>query len=267
VKSFFEGLRSSWDHRPFVWHEGSEVSDSMPPTPNRGKVLALSPHPDDPESAAVTLRLLGRSGCQIRYAIATLSPRGVAASYAPGSSEREKAELRRREQLRAAKEAGLGRDEVVFLDLDDELSAEVDSAVKSHLDDLLPDIVILPTGEDENHTHRWLWELFRAHAPDLAARKGSPLLGMYNEDPKTIRLRSDLFVCFSAEAAEWKKSLLRIHDSQQARNLQSRGVGFDERILSVNRAAAERLTVDTHMDAEYAEAFELELFDTHEGER
>jgi len=75
-------------------------------------------------------------------------------------------------------------------------------------------------------------------------------------DPKTIRLRTDIYLPFGEEAAGWKASLLRCHRSQQQRNLNTRGHGFDERILQVNR----RIAQDLGLAELYAEAFELECF-------
>jgi hypothetical protein len=50
--------------------------------------------------------------------------------------------------------------------------------------------------------------------------------------------------------------LLRFHRSQHQRNLNQRGHGLDERILSVNRQSAKECAAD----APYAEVFELECF-------
>jgi hypothetical protein len=51
--------------------------------------------------------------------------------------------------------------------------------------------------------------------------------------------------------------MLRFHQSQQTRNLQTRGQGFDDRILKVNAAIAKQLKVDLA----YAEGFQVELFE------
>ena len=48
----------------------------------------------------------------------------------------------------------------------------------------------------------------------------------------------DLVTPYEAPTAAWKAALLRCHRSQHARNLRSRGIGFDERILAPDRAAA-----------------------------
>jgi len=77
-----------------------------------------------------------------------------------------------------------------------------------------------------------------------------------NRDPKTIEMHTDLYMPFGQEEAEWKGELLRFHDSQHQRNLRTRGHGFDERILAVNREIAR----DLALAHEYAEAFEVELY-------
>jgi len=49
---------------------------------------------------------------------------------------------------------------------------------------------------------------------------------------------------------------LRLHASQHARNLNTRGLGFDERVLAMNRESAE--LVDCEQP--YAECFELQRY-------
>jgi hypothetical protein len=56
-------------------------------------------------------------------------------------------------------------------------------------------------------------------------------------DPKNLGMRVDLITPYDAEAAAWKAALLRCHRSQHERNLRTRGIGFDERILAADRAA------------------------------
>ena len=74
-------------------------------------------------------------------------------------------------------------------------------------------------------------------------------------DPKTGAMRDDVILTFDEATAAWKGALLRCHRSQQQRNLNTRGHGFDERILRVNRASAAGLGIAEP----YAEAFELEI--------
>jgi hypothetical protein len=81
----------------------------------------------------------------------------------------------------------------------------------------------------------------------------NPVTAFLVRDPKTIASRDDAFLPFGEEDASWKAELLRHHRSQQQRNLNTRGHGFDERILRVNRANARRLGIAEP----YAEAFEV----------
>jgi len=71
-----------------------------------------------------------------------------------------------------------------------------------------------------------------------------------------MKMRTDLYMPFGQEEANWKAELLRFHDSQHQRNLRTRGRGLDDRILNENRAIARELS----LDHEYAEAYEIELY-------
>ncbi len=82
------------------------------------------------------------------------------------------------------------------------------------------------------------------------------LVACLNRDPKTTAMRNDLYLEFGPETAAWKGALLRIHGSQQQRNLNMRGLGFDERILGVNSEIAAALG----LTGKYAEVFEVEIF-------
>jgi hypothetical protein len=70
-------------------------------------------------------------------------------------------------------------------------------------------------------------------------------------------MQHDAFMVFGEREAAWKAELLRNHRSQHQRNLNTRGHGFDERILRVNREIAAK---HMEMDHQYTEAFEVELF-------
>jgi len=218
------------------------------------------------------------SGCDIRYAVVFMSPSGVEDEYAhrfqaDGSVtlRDRKSEIRRNEQVRSAEMFGLRPEGLAFLGFRDDIeSAPLDTAanqaiIREHLESVAPDIVIMPVGRDSNRAHAWVYKVFRECAADLAHRFGRPIIGLYNEDPKTTEIRPDLFVCFGEESAQWKMALLRAHDSQQQRNIRLRKVGFDERILRVNRQGRSRLSEASHLDSpslQYAEVFEMELFDS-----
>lgn len=215
-----------------------------------------------------------QSGCDIWYAIASLSPSGVEDEYAQSRRDRDsislnekKREIRQKEQTRSAETFGLNPDRLVFLGIEED--KKLDSPgnlvkIRDHLEFVKPDIVIMPIGKDPNQTHAWVYRVFRKCAKNLTLRTRKSIVALYNEDPKTIEIRKDLFVLFGEEGAEWKRTLLKIHDSQQQRNMRSRGVGFDERILRLNHVSWRHLvetSISAGSSATYAEVFEIELFD------
>ncbi|MEW6335127.1 MAG: PIG-L family deacetylase [Thermodesulfobacteriota bacterium] len=269
MRQFLADIKRYWNERPFLWDERAGPGERKPHLPTRGRVLVIGPHPDDPECVAVTTRLLMQSGCDIHVAIVTLSPAGVEDEYV-GSRSRDdffclqeaKRAIRRREQIASAEQSGLPGDHLVFLHVEEGPALQCrdnEALLENHLESAAPDIVILPAGNDPNQTHAWTHRIFRTCAHDLAVRRGKPLAALYNEDPKTIGMRRDLFVCFGEKSAEWKKALLRTHDSQQQRNRRLRGKGFDERILGMNHDSRKHL-FEGSPSAAYAEAFEIELF-------
>ncbi len=69
MRQFVLDLKQYWNKRPFIWYEKSSGSDYMPCLPSKGRILVLGPHPDDPESVAITCRILDQTGCDIQYAI------------------------------------------------------------------------------------------------------------------------------------------------------------------------------------------------------
>jgi LmbE family N-acetylglucosaminyl deacetylase len=275
VNRFVSDLQQNWDERPFVW-----TDNEVPPglcLPSSARVLALGPHPDDAESVAVTCRLLLHSGCDLRFAIVCTSPSGVEDAYAESHGDgslgatlaERKIAIRKKEQIASAKKLGLSEDKVTFLSLDENEKGEISdsSADRARIGHLLqstsPDIVIMPVGKDTNRTHAWVCRVFRESARRLFEMKRRPMVALYNEDPKTTDMMTDLFVLFGEESARWKSALLRTHDSQQQRNLHVRRSGFDERILQVNRRRYDRFPgAETLRESSfgYAEVFEIERF-------
>lgn len=269
MRQFLSDIKRFWDERPFFWDERADPRERKPHLPTRGRVLLIGPHPDDPECVAITTRLLMQSGCDIHVAIVGLSPAGVEDEYAGSRSKGDfsclqeaKRAIRRREQMASAEQFGLPRANLVFLDMEEGPALHRrnnEILLENHLESRAPDIVIMPAGNDPNQTHAWTYRVFRTCAHNLAVRRGKPLVALYNEDPKTIRIRRDLFVCFGEASAGWKRALLRTHDSQQQRNRRLRRKGFDDRILDRNHDSRKHL-FEGPPSAAYAEAFEIELF-------
>lgn len=249
------------DHlRPFIGMcEPRAIPDLSLPSSLR--LLVLAPHPDDFDAIGVTLRFLTDSGIPVSVGVCRTGS-GVDDSYRPGLSLADKADLREREQRDSARFFGLPEQRLTFLSLSmDDEDQPLDNLV--HVEALhafvsaeAPDVVFLPHGNDTNSGHRSMYSLFRR-----IARSGDrPLVALLNRDPKTISMRIDLYMPFGSHEADWKARLLRFHDSQHQRNLQSRGHGFDERILETNREIA----LELPLDAEYAEAFEVEVHNSPE---
>ena len=154
MKRFLTDIKQYWQDRPFIWNEGEEVFRRKIHLPTRGKVLIIGPHPDDPEGVAITCRLLMQSGCNIWFAIMSLSPAGVEDEYARRwsssdffSIQGKKSEIRRREQISSAEMFGLTQDRLVFLGMEEDPT--LDSwqnrcLLKNHLESMAPDIVIMP---------------------------------------------------------------------------------------------------------------------------
>lgn len=273
MKKFIDDIENAWNSRPFIWPKQQFIPNHTLNPPTAGAVLALSPHPDDPESAAILLRYLRMSGLNIWYTIVTISPAGVDEQFVENASEMSadtlkarKEQIRRREQIEAAKLFRLDPERLTFLDIDEKPDLDTPknrAKVIDHLTLISPDIVVLPIGTDTNNTHVWVYQTFRDYALNSEKQRKKPLIALYNEDPKTTEINDDLFILFSEKDARWKRSLLRIHNSQQHRNIKLRSIGFDERIIEVNRKAASRLRnilEASKPSAEFTESYQIEIF-------
>lgn len=227
------------------------------PWPGGLRALVLAPHPDDFDAVGVTLAFLRRSGAALDVAVVPTG-RGVEDAYRPGLTLEGRADLREREQRASLHFFGLPGQRLRFLRL--KIDAEghpLDipanrDAVTELVSRTAPHIVFLPHGNDTNKGHRVIYSLLR----QVCLLSGRPPAALLNRDPKTVEMRTDLYMPFGQREADWKAELLRYHDSQHQRNLRTRGHGFDERVLAVNRRIARELSLDD----EYAEAYEVEIF-------
>lgn len=221
------------------------------------RLLVLAPHPDDFDAVGVTLKHLFDRGLALRVAVADTSS-GVQDSYLGGLSKSARTQLRRREQEASARFFGIDGPALTFMALkngdSDQVSDDPDNL--EQIDELMrqyePDLIFLPHGNDSNSAHRAMYSLVR----QIVLRSGRRIALLLNRDAKTVAMRTDLYYPFGPVEAAWKAEMLRFHDSQQQRNLNQRGHGFDERVLDLNRQIAEQLA----LDMPYAEAFELEWF-------
>jgi len=227
--------------------------------PSSLRILVLAPHPDDFDAIAVTLQFLSRNGNPIAAGVA-LTGSGVEDDYLPGLTRADRTALREQEQRRSLQFFGLPDNCLTFLSLsNDEGDQPKDcpenfAALQALVAEKTPDVVFLPHGNDTNSGHRVMYSLL----VKIAQRSDRMLTALLNRDPKTIDMRIHLYMPFGQEEAVWKAEMLRFHDSQHQRNLRSRGHGFDDRILALNRAIAQELS----LARKYAEAFELASFGT-----
>jgi len=223
-------------------------------------VFVLAPHPDDFDAICLTMRFFRDNGNPLHVAVATSGASGVEDAFCSPPTAAVKAGLREQEQRASCRFFGLPEAHLAFLRLEedeagDPVQNEANVAlVRQHLLGLRPAMVFLPHSHDSNPGHRRVGAMFRR----VAQKAGFPLVAFFNRDPKTGQMRCDVYHAFGEEEAAWKGELLRFHQSQQQRNLNQRGYGFDERILRLDRQNAEICSASRP----YAEIFELEFFDT-----
>jgi LmbE family N-acetylglucosaminyl deacetylase len=226
--------------------------------PDDIKVWVCAPHPDDFDAVAVTLKKFHDSGADIFLTVATGSPAGVEDSFCTPPSDENKIKVREAEQLESCRTFGLKTEQVKFLRMLEDSNGCVTSCPGNAalLEQILlqfePDVIVLPHGNDTNSDHRVIFGFINNLLNNI---KRSCLL-MLNRDAKTIQMQEQVFTCFDEAEAAWKAQLLRCHKSQHQRNLNTRGYGFDERVLRLNRSIAE----SSGMNCPYAESFELRKF-------
>ena len=214
-------------------------------------ILVPAPHPDDFDAIGLSLRHLHQQGHALHLAVLTGGASGVEDGFQGANDDNAKAALREAEQRASCAFFGLPAAQLHFLRLwDSEAEAAADHArLQEWMAARRADIVFMPHGNDSNRTHRRTYDAVCR----LALTLGLDAWACLNQDAKTLDMRMDLVFEFGEEDAAWKAQLLRFHRSQQERNLRSRGAGFDQRVLQVNRRAAQALGVAWP----YAEVFEL----------
>jgi len=220
--------------------------------PKESKVLVLAPHPDDFDAIAVSLRIFRDNGNHIELAVISGAESGVEDSFCENHPGMTKAEIREQEQLNSCIFFGLTESQVSFLHLEEDENGDPKDSegnlkkLKNYITKIKPDIVFMPHWNDTNAGHRRTYSMFKKIAGDIKI--------YLNRDPKTIEMRQDIYTLFSEEYAKWKAELLRCHTSQHQRNLNTRGHGFDDRVLQANRQIAK----EGRCAAPYAEVFEID---------
>jgi len=221
------------------------------------RVLVLAPHPDDFDVIAVTLRHLQQQGNLIHLAVLTSGASGVEPGFCTGSDWETRSVLREHEQRRSCRFFGLPEADFEFLRLNEDQAGHLIAdernleRVRACLIECAPDLVFLPHGNDTNADHRRTNFMMR----QIAAFSALTFMAFLVRDPKTVEMRDQVVTFFGHEAAEWKAELMRFHESQQQRNLNVRGYGFDERILRLNRETAARVLglYGSHVEALHGE--------------
>lgn len=234
-------------HRPHSLRDGG--------IPREARLLVMAPHPDDFDAIGGTLKFLFSQGHSLHVLVAGTGS-GIEDTYRPGLNRAGRAKLREEEQRNSARFFGLPTDCLTFLNLnndpidDQPLDTPDNLAILEELvTQIDPDIIFLPHGNDTNSGHRAIYSL----ACQIKAHSQHSLTLLLNRDAKTISMRHDLYYPFGHEEAAWKAELLRFHNSQQQRNLNTRGHGFDERVLALDRQTAHELS----LAEPYAEVFEV----------
>lgn len=223
------------------------------------RLLVLAPHPDDFDEIGVTLKFFRDNGNPIFVSVLSSGAGGVEDEFCPSASVNKKAAVREQEQRESCKFFGLPDTHLEFHRLVEDRDGHIlDNAhnfkrIRHCVNEIRPALVFLPHGNDTNMDHRLTYEMFTR----VAVKTEFPLAAFLNRDPKTINMRYDFYTPFGPDEAEWKAVLLRFHVSQQARNLNTRSMGFDERILEVNRQVA----CECPGNPEYAEAFEYSFWE------
>jgi len=222
------------------------------------RILNLAPHPDDFDVAAVTFRRMVTAECDIQLSVLTSGAAGVLDSYCQPPTWEKKSTTREGEQLKSCARFGLPPEQVDFLRIpeadDGELLEDEYTRMifREQFRQYNPDVLVIPHGSDSNSGHRRTYRLVMEQINHL----NHPVALFCCLDPKTLEIDPNGYTWFGDSEADWKRSLLRCHDSQQQRNLDTRGVGFDDRILTLNAESGNKYG----SVAPYVEAFEVRIF-------
>ena len=239
-----------------------------------GTAHVLAPHPDDFDAIAVTCKFLQSLQWRIVLSVMTGGENGVADGYEGVTGPVEKRDLRRQEQKNSCSAFGLDHQQLNFLDLDHDETGVLEfnkansARINTELDGSNPDLLLMPHFSDSNRTH----QICAALVIYTLCQKRRSLQIWFNRDEKTVKMQDELYMAFDESQAHWKAGLLRLHASQQHRNLQTRGVGFDERVLEMNRRTAISLGLVANDGRDgsgcgYAESFEVCLDATDQARR
>jgi LmbE family N-acetylglucosaminyl deacetylase len=226
--------------------------------PSDWTVAVMAPHPDDFDAIACTLALLHRRGNPIFVDVLTSGSSGVEDSFCSPPAKEKKESVRESEQEESVIRFGLPPERLRFHRLlEDAEGSPLENeenfrTIFESLRGIRPQLVFMPHGNDSNAGHRRCFRMVKRGLDQL----GGNGYFFLNEDPKTISIRPSVFTSFGKTEAETKAALLLCHRSQHSRNLNTRGHGFDERILNFNRSIAEHLKIE----AEFAESFEIERY-------
>jgi LmbE family N-acetylglucosaminyl deacetylase len=226
--------------------------------PKTFPILVLAPHPDDFDAIGMTMRFFKQNGNPLHLAVATTGAGGVEDTFCSPPTSEMKTEIREQEQLASCRFFGLPEPNLMFLRLQENKNGQFLQngtdirRVNKLIYRLRPTIIFLPHWNDTNRTHKHVYAIFQ----QVARKVKYPLVAFLNRDPKTIQMRYDVYMEFGKKEAIWKGELLRLHRSQQQRNLNQRGYGMDDRILQMDRESAKSCL----LKMPYAEVFELEFY-------
>jgi LmbE family N-acetylglucosaminyl deacetylase len=221
--------------------------------------LVLAPHPDDFDAIAVTMRILRDNGNEIYVAVISGSASGVEDSFCLKYPGKTKAEIREEEQQASCRFFGIPDEQLEFLHLSEDDKGDPEDTpsntdiIRKYIEKVKATLVFMPHYNDSNPGHKRSFAIFERVAKEL----DYPITALLNMDTKTIEMKTEIFTVFDETDAEWKGTLLRHHLSQHQRNLNTRGYGFDERVLKENRKIARRFLNRSDV---YAEAFEAVTF-------